>query len=467
MNEKEKRLTFIIFGATGDLASKKLLPSLFFLFDKNQLPKDISIIGFSRKDLSDEDYREFVKKCILKENNVNVDLSKLNNFLLSLKYRQGDVSNIDTYNDLSKYINISVDTVENDSNRILYLALPPNKYGIIFENLSKSELVSKKNNNFWTKILVEKPFGNDFNEAQKLDKTLSELFNEDQIFRIDHYLAKDVVQNILTFRFANSIFEPLWNNKYIEKVDIYLNEKSDASTRDNFYSQIGALKDVGQNHILQMIASIIMDDPKSKDLEKIKDFRTKALSKIKLFSEDISKTAFRAKYKENSKDVTNTETFFRLKLSIADEKWQGVPIYIESGKGLSSDRSEISITFKEKESFVCPIGDVCSYNNVLSFKIKPESKISISFWTKKSGFDFELEKKDLNFNYNFENGYKYSDYEKILFDAISNNHTLFPSSKEVAIQWRIINEILLKWKTLPLVEYEKNMESKDIINNLI
>jgi glucose-6-phosphate 1-dehydrogenase len=459
-------ITFIIFGATGDLAKRKILPALMDLYCKDLLPDEFHIVGFSRKDLSDSDYREFVQNSLDKKEH-NHSTEKIKEFLNRITYKQGDILAVSTYKDLSQYLS-EIDTKCNCChNKLYYLAVPPNLYESVFQNIYDSGLhipctIPGKEN--WTRVLVEKPFGSDSVEAKKLDKLLGKLFIEDQIFRIDHYLAKEAVQNILIFRFANAIFEPLWNRKYIEKVEIRLYEKNDADERANFYDGIGALRDVGQNHLMQMLALIAMEDPKSTKSDAIRSARKKVLSDIKLFDKDISKTAYRAQYvgyQDNlGLEKSNTETYFKLKLLINNNRWKGVPFYLESGKALNNNRVEIKITFKDKDSAVCVIDDICHYNNTLNIEISPEQKISLCFWTKKGGLDFELEQKKLAFEFN-DNGMQLDAYEKVLYDAVAGDQTLFNSTEEVATQWGIIVKILEAWKNLPLNKYEKGSDPKD------
>ncbi|HMP67483.1 MAG TPA: glucose-6-phosphate dehydrogenase [Candidatus Paceibacterota bacterium] len=459
MNEKSP-LLFVIFGATGDLANRKIIPALAQLFSTKLLNREIKIIGFSRKDLSDDDYRQFAKKSI---QSAKIDLPEqdLVDFLKLVHYKQGDMNKLDSFDELKIYLSEIGNTFSNgEPEKIFYLALPPNLYEQSFSNLSDSKLVDS-----FDRILVEKPFGTDINESQRLDRLLGKLFDENQIFRIDHYLAKEAIQNILTFRFANAIFEPLWNGEHIEKIQILLYENGGISNRSNFYNDIGALRDVGQNHILQMIATIVMNDPQGTTAPKIRKSRYEALSKLKLFSGKVEEAAFRGQYDSYVSEIgqnSKTETFFRFKLKVDDQKWHGVPIYVESGKALSENLVEIIVTFKQKKSFVCPIGDVCSYNNVVKFKISPDSKISVLFWTKKSGFNFDVEQKEMTFSFEKNNLTLNSDYQKVLYDCISGDLTLFPSTEEVATQWRVINEILSKWHVLPLEIYKKGIIPSEI-----
>jgi len=469
---KEKHpITFTIFGATGDLAQRKIIPALMDLYCRDLLPENFKIVGFSRKSLSDEDYREFALSSI-KEKGDNHSAEKITDFISKIHYKQGDIDKADDYRSLSVYLK-DIDSKFGDcSNKIFYLAVPPKLYKSIFENLSDSGLGALcvvKNQERWVRILVEKPFGSDQGEAIKLDKILGKLFNEDQIFRIDHYLAKETVQNILTFRFANAIFEPIWNKDNIEKVEIKLYEKNDVSERANFYDSVGALRDVGQNHILQMMALIAMEDPNSMKSDAIRNSRGKLFSNIKINKKDAVEF-IRSQYigyldevgvEKNSK----TETYFKIKLDVKNKRWNGVPFYLESGKSLYESNSEIKITFKDKESSVCQIGDVCRYNNTLTINIQPEKTISLCFWAKKPGLDLELEQKSLSFDFD-ENPLNVTDaYEKVLYDCIKGDQSLFASTNEIAIQWSIISEIFKLWKKNPLGKYEKGINPELIDKN--
>jgi glucose-6-phosphate 1-dehydrogenase len=463
---EKKPLNIIIFGATGDLAKKKLIPAFFNLFNNDVLHQDFSIIGFSRKDLSDLDYRVFVKN-ILEQKISNIDSHKLEIFLKKIFYVRGLLDEKESYNDLQKYLIKKDLDLKQCSNKLFYLAVPPNFYESIFINLGESDLILNCNKQIdsWTRVLVEKPFGSNEIEAKRLDKILGKLFDESQIFRIDHYLAKEALQNIISFRFANAMFEPLWNKEHIEKVQIKLYESGDLAGRYNFYDDVGALRDVGQNHILQMMALVAMEDPMSTNTDEIIKSRLNVLSKVTLFEKAINKVAFRAQYNdyelENNK-ISETETFFRLKLMIKNKKWDNVPFEIESGKGLKEDKIEIKIIFKDRASSVCKDALHCEYNNFINFQIQPEHKISIGFWFKEPGLSFDINQKELSYVYVDKTSIKDA-YEKVLFDCIKGDQSLFTSTEEVSVQWSLISKICHEWKKIPLVKYERGIDPKDIL----
>jgi glucose-6-phosphate 1-dehydrogenase len=468
---KEKHpIIFTIFGATGDLAQRKIIPALMDLYCRDLLPENFNVVGFSRKDLSDENYREFAKNSIDGKDE-DYSESKVKEFLTKISYKQGDLTNIDSYDSLSKYLKSKDEELSDCSNKLFYLAVPPSLYNSSFENLSKSGLGTPcfvEGEKRWARILVEKPFGSDKDEAKKLDKTLGKLFDEDQIFRIDHYLAKETIQNILAFRFANAIFEPIWNNKYIEKVELKLYETVDADDRASFYDGIGALRDVGQNHLLQMLALVAMEDPMSLDSKMVKKSRGDVFSNISVNKKDLPEFS-RGQYEgyTNNDDIdskSKTETYFKIKLGVKNKRWSGVPFYLESGKALNEKRTEIKITFKDKESSVCPIDGICKYNNVLTINTEPDKKISICFWSKKPGLDMNLEEKKLSFDFD-ENPLNVTDaYEKVLYDCIKGDQTLFASTYEISTQWGIISNIFKLWKNIPLLEYKKGSAVNDLSN---
>jgi glucose-6-phosphate 1-dehydrogenase len=343
----------------------------------------------------------------------------------------------------------------------------PSFYEIILGNLSKSGLTVPCGGTLgWTRVLVEKPFGSDTDTAKKLDALLGTLFKEEQIFRIDHYFAKEALQNILAFRFSNSLFEPLWNNKHIEAVHIQLLEKNDVEGRGDFYDSVGALKDVGQNHILAMLALLTMSKPDAFDAHSVRRERANILKNLEpITGRNISESAVRAQYVGYKSEAgvsanSNTETYFRLKTFVDNRVWKGVPFYLESGKALSENKAEISIYFKDAS------GD--GKTNILSFRIQPDEAIKIRFWVKKPGFAMETEAKTLSFHYkDFPASRTIPDaYEKVLYDAIIGDQTLFTSTDEVKYAWKFITPIIDSWKTLPLRQYQRGSRGPDTIEKL-
>ncbi len=458
----------VIFGATGDLSRRKLLPALFDLYENNLLPDMFKIVGMARRGLSDEDYRVFAKEAIEKEKKGKCDEIILDKFLNYLVYHSGDFSTPENYKKLSEKLISIEDSFGACSNKLFYLAVSPSFYDVIFKELADSGLTIPCNQEIgWTRVLVEKPFGEDIKTAKKLDETLGLLFKEEQIFRIDHYLGKETLQDILMFRFSNLIFEPIWNNKYIEKVELILNEEIDIEGRGSFYDRIGALRDVGQNHILQMLAFIAMDNPKEFNAEEIRKNRASVIEKLKVVPKhNLQNYVLRGQYdgyKNEDGVVPNskTETYFKIKAFIGNDRWRGVPFILESGKALDKKRAEINIHFKKMEACLCPPGVEQPHSNVLTFRVQPDEGISILFWVKKPGVEMQLEPKKLSFSYKDEDAKRITAYERILFDAIIGDQTLFTSTKEVSAAWEFITPILENWDDLELHEYKKGATGLD------
>lgn len=459
---------FTIFGATGDLSRRKLLPALLDLYQKGFLPESLKIVSVGRKPFSSEEYRDFVKDSISKKGHNHTDKT-VSSFLEHIVYHKGDFTMPENYQELSEKLIGIEDTFGQCSNKLFYLAVSPVNYEIIFQQLADSGLtVPCSFDTGWTRILVEKPFGEDIKTAQKLDKTLGLLFKESQIFRIDHYLGKETLQDILMFRFSNLIFEPLWNSKYIEKVEILLYESIDIEGRGVFYDNVGALRDVGQNHILQMLSFVAMDNPGVLDSEAVRKERAKLLNSIKkITKKEMHQNVIRGQYsgykqEEGVDENSKTETYFKIKAFIDNEKWQGVPFYLEGGKGLKSKRTEIKIHFKKTTQCLCPEDHEQNHANVLTFRIQPDEGISIIFWAKKLGLTTELEPKELSFSY-LNGSDKFADaYEHILFDGITGDQTLFTSTDEVSASWEFITPILENWGELDLIEYKKGTNGPDV-----
>lgn len=450
----------VIFGVTGDLAQRKLLPALLHLYQRNALPRQFSVIGFSRRDWDDEKFRKEVRKILVK----NMHQTRgVDEFLKMFHFQPGLFHEKSSYKNLAKHIQRIDDRWKICTNTLFHLAVSPEYYPLILKNLARYSLTTKCGpKEGWSRILVEKPFGNDSETAQKLDSLLGAIFRERQIFRVDHYLGKETIQNILTFRFSNSLFEPIWNNIYIRQIDIKLLEKGDISGRGEYYDAVGALRDVGQNHILQMLSLIAMDNPQELNGERIRRNRAQVIKSLKIFTKkELRKSVVRGQYvgyarEDEVKRNSKTETYFKIKAYLKTKRWRGVPFYLESGKCLNKAKAEIVVHFKSVEPCFCPPGhEKHRHENSLAFMIQPTEGIKVRFWSKRPGLVNEIEPRELAFFYRKNLRFRLSGYEKLLYDAIVGDQTLFSSTEEVMAAWRFITPIVKNWTNLPLYKYAR------------
>jgi glucose-6-phosphate 1-dehydrogenase len=459
-------VTIVIFGGTGDLSRKKLIPALFDLYKNDFLKGKFEILGVSRKEITDVDFQNFMRESLSgKEGDIE-------SFINRGKYCSADISDADSFNNLVNFLAKQDEQRGVCANKIFYLAISPSLYEQAFNKLHDSglmiECVNPESIKSWSRILVEKPFGNDTKHAEDLDKMLGNLFQENQIFRIDHYLAKETLQNILTFRFGNAIFEPIWNSNSIEKIEVKMYESFDIGNRGNLYDGVGALRDVGQNHLLQMLALIAMEDPKDLSAEMIRGGRAAVLSELRVATDASPRASYtRAQYigfteTPGINPNSETETFFSIKAEIDNDRWRGVPFYLSSGKALNETMAEISVYFKERNSSICPPDDTKNYQNVINFRIQPKEGIGIQFWSKKPGFDYAVNPTNLKFLYS-ENESRIPDaYERVLYDCIQGDQTLFVSTKEVIAQWNFIDSVIKEWVNTPILKYEKGIDPTQI-----
>ncbi len=459
----------VIFGATGDLARKKLFPALFDLYGKGKLPKKFQIICFGRRELSIEQYREFIKAAI-QDKKKDVDTASFNDFLNTIKYVRGLFEDDTSYKGLSDELARADHNFNVCSNKLFYLAVPPTLYELILNKLSHSGLtIPCSNGEGWTRVLIEKPFGKDTETARRLDRLLGKLFNETQIFRIDHYLAKETLQNILAFRFSNAIFEPIWDNKHIERIEIRILEKNGIEGRGAFYDGIGALRDIGQNHLLTMLSLVTMEYPKGYTVPAIRKERARALSQLIPISGSSVRKVVRGQYEgyrseQNIAPDSDTETFFSLTAYLRSKRWKGVPIELSNGKALSEDKAEIRVYFKDVN---CGVGDVKCNRNILTFRIQPNEGISVVFWVKKPGFENETHPQVLSFNYGDapETKQMPDAYERLLYDCIRGDQMLFASTEEEEAAWKFVTPILERWAKNPMRNYKKGSSFENVIKN--
>ncbi|MBU6426784.1 glucose-6-phosphate dehydrogenase [Patescibacteria group bacterium] len=463
---------FVIFGITGDLAARKLLPALIGLYAKKLLPDRFCVIGFSRRSFSREEFRELIRGRL----NIRPGQFKeedIKHFFDKVSYEQGHFDSPAAYGRLSKQVEAIDKQWGQCSNKLFHLSVPPSLYEGILNNLATSKLtVPCGDGTGWTRILIEKPFGNDIETAASLDKLLGKLFKEEQIFRIDHYLAKEVLQNILAFRFHNSLFEPVWNRKFVSRVHIKLFEKIGVEGRGALYDKIGALTDVGQNHMLQMLSLIAMERPKSFDAVGVRRARAKTMRMVETIKpKQLGRLAARGQYEGylNEPGVlpgSKTETYFRIEAKVNNTRWKGVPFYLESGKGFADSRTEIDIYFNgnnvhgwlRKDESHGEFAKV-SRQNILTFRIQPEECIKVRFFVKAPGKSWITEPRTLKFKYSDVPEYSDlpNDYERLIGDAFSGDQMLFASTEEIMASWRFITPIAENWSKVPLKIYKRGV----------
>ncbi|HEX7368529.1 MAG TPA: glucose-6-phosphate dehydrogenase [Candidatus Saccharimonadales bacterium] len=434
----------IIFGITGDLSRRKLLPALYHLLKQDLLHENTEIVGISRDNIDVKDLLAKAELCIREENNI-CDPAVIKLLERKLHMYQMDLTKDEHYVQLREHLQGIEDRHGVCMNRLFYMSIPPVVYGPLVKNLGKHGLNgSCKHGRAESRLLIEKPFGYDYKSAVELIGEMAEYFQESQIYRIDHYLAKETVQNILTFRFRNPVFRPLWSREYISKIEIVATETIGIEGRAAFYEPVGALRDLIQSHLLQLLAVTTMDRPSDLNSNEIHEAKLRLLESVQQIPADkLSERAVRGQYDTYKAEVNNphsvTETFAAIKLFIDDERWQDVPIIIKTGKALSEKKTAIHVCFRH------PLDK--EHTNTLTFAVQPSEGIAIDLWVKKPGFDRELQTASMDFSYQrtFEDEGHPDAYERVLVDAVRGDRTLFATSDEVLAAWRIIEPAVEAW----------------------
>jgi glucose-6-phosphate 1-dehydrogenase len=456
--------TIVIFGASGDLTSRKLVPALYNLYLNDGLPKPFIIVGASRTTLSHDEFREKLKTSYAAAD--NADLSLWDEFVGNLYYKPLIYDSLDSYKELAKFLRELDGKYTADGNRVFDLAVPPSLYPTIAEMLGKSGLTQEGDNgNGWSRIVVEKPFGHNLQTAEDLDEILHRSFQEHQIFRIDHYLAKETVQNILMFRFANAIFEPIWNRSYIDYVGIIAAEQLGVEKRAGYYEHAGVIRDMFQNHIMQVLAMIAMEPPSLFEADLVRDERTKVFRSLKPLDgrkqadnlilgqygpgiiDGMEVAGYRGEPGVNSKSLI--PTFAMMRVFIDNWRWRGVPFYLVSGKRLAKKMTRIVVHFKQvpHSMFRHVLGEEIIANRLI-LGIYPEERITLTFQTKYPGARSCLRPVTMDFSYDQNySGPKLEAYEKVLLDCIQGDQMLFWSNNGVRLSWSILTPILEECET--------------------
>ncbi len=465
--------TVVIFGASGDLTSRKLIPALYHLALEKLMPQPFRIVGFARREKSDDSFREELRQALDRFSRTKPVVEDVwNAFAQNISYCQADISDPEGYARL-KSILASYPDEKLRRNLLFYLATSPSQFGDVTAQLSNAGLLHKENGmGTPERIVVEKPFGHDFESAEQLNGELTRYAHEQQIFRIDHYLGKETVQNILMFRFSNGIFERLWNREAIDHVQITVSEKLGVGLRGGYYEEAGALRDMVQNHLLQVLSLVAMEPPVSLEAECIRDEKVKLLKSIRPMTpaqvmENVVRGQYfagevdgemRPAYRSETKVRPNShvETFAAMRLFVDNWRWSGVPFYLRTGKNLPLSASEVRVQFRPAPNilFAARQGSKLDANS-LTLRLQPNEGISLRFNGKVPGSATELRPVRMRFDYDSEFGaYTPEAYERLLLEAMAGDATLFIRRDEVETAWRIVDAIRNAWVNKPLTNRE-------------
>lgn len=457
--------TIVIFGATGDLAGRKLMPAIYNLWHAGFLPRRIAVVGVARREMSDARFREEMCEALKKYSRTNEGLGdSCDPFVSNLYYHQLEVSDASGYAALGKRLGDIESKNGMTGHRLYYLAVAPEFFAPIVERLGAAGLVTRPGEEKRSRVVIEKPFGHDLESARLLNSRISGVLSEDQIFRIDHYLGKETVQNIFAFRFGNAIFEPLFNQKYVDHVQITMAETIGMEGRRGaFYDQTGAMRDVLQNHLLQLLCLVAMEPPALSEAKHTRDEKVKVLSSITLPADQpLATWCVRGQYAEgpgipgylSEEGVASdsvTETYVAVRLLIDNWRWAGVPFMLRVGKRLKSRVTEIAIRFKLPPThFFRELGVPMPAENMLVFRIQPDEAISLSFNAKPPGMEMNISPVNMEFTYGetFKQDLPEA-YERLLLDALRGDSTLFMRADEIDYAWRIVTDIATHWESAP------------------
>jgi glucose-6-phosphate 1-dehydrogenase len=466
--------SIVIFGASGDLTARKLVPALYQLHKEKQMPPDFRIVGLARREKTDESWRRELRQALDQFSRTKPVEDKVwAEFSSRIAYCCGDLADAAAYETLKKRI----DSFPNEKlrqNLLFYLATAPSQFSLVVEQLHQAGLLHKElgNGQGWQRIVIEKPFGHDLESAHKLNRELTRFAGEQQVFRIDHYLGKETVQNILMFRFSNAVFERLWNRDSIEHVQVTVSEKLGVGERGGYYEEAGALRDMVQNHLLQILSLVAMEPPVSLAAESIRDEKVKLLKSIRPMSaEDVASQVVRGQYfagmldgqlrpgyrqEPKVKSDSNVETYVGLILFIDNWRWSGVPFYLRTGKSLPVSTSEVRVQFRPTPYvlFAAQCGQKLDPNSLV-LRLQPNEGISLRFNGKVPGTSVAVRPVRMHFSYDAEFGaYTPEAYERLLLDAMVGDATLFIRRDEVETAWGIVDSIRQAWDGKPLTNRE-------------
>ncbi|WED24973.1 glucose-6-phosphate dehydrogenase [Vibrio sp. JC009] len=449
---KPENNTIVIFGASGDLTHRKLIPAFYHLFENGLLPEDFAVLGVSRTEFSDQSFRDKMRKALIE--NEKVDESVVETFINHIYYQSLNTSDKAEYSVLKDRLEELKHLHHTKGNAVYYLSTPPSLYGVIPECLAAHGLNEEKDG--WKNLIVEKPFGYDLESAIELDKKIHASFEEHQIYRIDHYLGKETVQNLLVLRFSNAMFEPLWNHRYIDHVEITNSEFLGVEERGGYYDNSGALRDMFQNHLLQVLAMVAMEPPSVINANSMRDESVKVMQCFRpLSEEDLDKNLVLGQYtashvrgeslpgyrEENGvADDSRTETYVGLKMFIDNWRWNGVPFYVRTGKRLPTRVTEVVIHFKKTPH---PVFGRNAPENKLIIRIQPDEGILLGFGLKKPGAGFEAQEVSMDFHYqDLQESNMLTAYERLLLDCMKSDATLFARTDAVKACWEFVQPIL-------------------------
>lgn len=470
-------VTIVIFGASGDLTHRKLIPALYIAYAQNLLPERFTIVGFARRDYDDESFRGLMADSIREFSRLPVEAGTVDRFVAHLRYFKGDISRAEAYAELKAAL---ADHDTYPENRLFYLSIIPSLFETAVASLKKSGLVSRPHSGSWTRVVIEKPFGKDLASAKALNAALLRHLDETQIYRIDHYLGKETVQNILSFRFANAIFEPVFNRSYVDHIQITASETVGMeSGRGGYYDEYGAIRDMITNHLLQLLCLVTMEPPGDLSADAIRNEKVKVLNAARLdIRKAISDAVVRGQYgsgtaedgapikgylqEERIDPASSTETFAALRVKIDNWRWAGVPIFLRTGKHMAKKKTEIAVQFKvpplqlfqqvECDEDVCDITRIKP--NTLIFRIQPDEGIFLKVGTKRPGMRFVVEDVKMDFSYSGTwNKSLPEAYERLLLDTLHGDSTLFTRSDEVEAEWRVVQPIFDQIERLPPYAY--------------